>query len=109
MPTRAVSPMADDLHERSPTMSRRIFAASPPRAFTGTPHLPRRCGGVGRSPHTNGAYAEEMQGIADGSGQTEDTIALLNARYELAFTLFGQEARSERVAELAEVAPDGCT
>src|SRR5215475_7684893 len=57
----------------------------------------------------NGAYAEEMQGIADGSGQTEDTIALLNARYELAFTLFGQEARSERVAELAEVAPDGCT
>src|SRR5262249_5358649 len=52
MPTRAVSPMADDLHERSPTMSRRIFAASPPRAFTGTPHLPRRCGGVGRSPHT---------------------------------------------------------
>jgi isopenicillin-N N-acyltransferase-like protein len=57
----------------------------------------------------NGAYAEEMQGIADGSGQGEDIIALLNARYELAFMLFGQEARSERVAELAEVAPDGCT
>jgi isopenicillin-N N-acyltransferase like protein len=57
----------------------------------------------------NGAYAEEMRGIADGSGQSEETIALLNARYELAFTLFGQEARSERVAELAEVAPDGCT
>src|SRR5262245_4888960 len=28
----------------------------------------------------NGAYAEEMQGIADGSGQGEDIIALLNAR-----------------------------
>jgi len=57
----------------------------------------------------NGAYAEEMRGIADGSGQNEESIALLNGRYELAFTLFGQEARSEGVAELAEVAPDGCT
>src|SRR5262249_54505179 len=52
---------------------------------------------------------EEMRGIADGSGQNEESIALLNGRYELAFTLFGQEARSEGVAELAEVAPDGCT
>src|SRR5260370_14751421 len=41
----------------------------------------------------NGAYAEEMRGIADGAGQSEDTIALLNARYELAFTLFGQEPK----------------
>ncbi|HXL49183.1 MAG TPA: C45 family peptidase [Xanthobacteraceae bacterium] len=57
----------------------------------------------------NGAYAEEMRGIADGSGQSEDDIALLNARYELAFTLFGQEARRQRAAELVEVAPDGCT
>jgi isopenicillin-N N-acyltransferase-like protein len=56
----------------------------------------------------NGAYAEEMRGIAEGSGQSEDTIALLNARYELAFTLFGQEARTfATAAEL--VAPDGCT
>src|SRR5262245_60849122 len=56
----------------------------------------------------NGAYAEEMRGIAEGSGQSKDTIALLNARYELAFTLFGQEARTAvAVAEL--VAPDGCT
>jgi len=47
----------------------------------------------------NGAYAEEMRGIADGSGQSEDDIALLNARYELAFTLFGQEARRQRAAE----------
>src|SRR5215470_599087 len=39
------------------------------------------------------AYAEEMRGIADGCGESEDTIALLNARYELAFTLFGQEAK----------------
>jgi isopenicillin-N N-acyltransferase like protein len=56
----------------------------------------------------NDAYAEEMRGIAEGSGQSEDTIALLNARYELAFTLFGQEARTAtKAAEL--VGPDGCT
>jgi isopenicillin-N N-acyltransferase like protein len=55
------------------------------------------------------AYGEEMQGIAQGSGQSEDTIALLNARYELAFTLFGREAQQAARAELLEVGPDGCT
>src|SRR5262245_36841480 len=44
----------------------------------------------------NGAYAEEMRGVADGCGESEDAIALLNARYELAFTLFGQEASKGR-------------
>jgi isopenicillin-N N-acyltransferase-like protein len=58
----------------------------------------------------NGAYAEEMRGIADGSGQSEDTIALLNARYELAFTLFGQEAKQGQTKkELLELGLDGCT
>jgi isopenicillin-N N-acyltransferase like protein len=70
----------------------------------------------------NPAYAEEMRGIADGSGQSEATIALLNARYELAFTLFGQEARqvAREVArqgaagqaateQLLASGPDGCT
>ena len=59
----------------------------------------------------NGAYAEETRGIADGSGQSEDTIALLNARYELAFTLFGQEAAKQGQAkkELLELGLDGCT
>jgi isopenicillin-N N-acyltransferase-like protein len=52
------------------------------------------------------SYAEEMHGIAEGSGQSEATIALLNARYELAFTLLGQEATK---GELMEVGPDGCT
>jgi isopenicillin-N N-acyltransferase like protein len=56
----------------------------------------------------NGAYAEEMRGIAEGSGQSEDAIALLNARYELAFTLFGQEARAHAPA-VELIAPDGCT
>ena len=41
-------------------------------------------------------YAEEMRGIAEGCGQSEQAIALLNARYELAFTLFGQEATRQR-------------
>src|SRR5215470_10905032 len=54
----------------------------------------------------NASYAEEMRGIAEGSGQSEETIALLNARYELAFTLFGQDASK---GALAEVGPDGCT
>src|SRR5881397_2096048 len=43
----------------------------------------------------NAAYAEEMRGIGEGSGQSGESIALLNARYELAFTLFGQEAVGE--------------
>jgi isopenicillin-N N-acyltransferase like protein len=51
-------------------------------------------------------YAEEMQGIAEGAGQTEAAIALLNARYELAFTLLGKEAMREA---LLAIGPDGCT
>jgi len=59
----------------------------------------------------NASYAEELRGIAEGSGQGEDAIALLNARYELAFTLFGQEAaRGEAIeGELLAAGPDGCT
>ena len=58
----------------------------------------------------NGAYAEEMRGIAEGSGASEDAVALLNARYELAFTLFGQEAkRGQTKQELLELGLDGCT
>src|SRR6266508_1966600 len=58
----------------------------------------------------NPAYAEEMRGIAEGSGAREDTIALLNARYELAFTLFGQEAKQGQTQkELLELGLDGCT
>jgi isopenicillin-N N-acyltransferase-like protein len=52
------------------------------------------------------SYVEEMRGIADGSGAGMDNVALLNARYELAFTLFGQEATR---GELVAAGPDGCT
>jgi isopenicillin-N N-acyltransferase-like protein len=64
------------------------------------------------------SYSEEMRGIAEGSRQSEEVIALLNARYELAFTLFGQEAKqAARQAAppdaiegaLLDVGPDGCT
>jgi isopenicillin-N N-acyltransferase-like protein len=54
----------------------------------------------------NAEYADEMRGIAEGSGQSDDAIALLNARYELAFTLFGREAQRKDSA-VAEA--DGCS
>src|SRR5260370_17142571 len=44
----------------------------------------------------NGAYAEEMRGIADGSGQSEDDTPLLNPPSQPPFTLFGQEATRQR-------------
>jgi isopenicillin-N N-acyltransferase like protein len=52
------------------------------------------------------SYADEMRGIAEGADQSLETVALLNARYELAFTLFGQDSSK---GALAEVGPDGCT
>lgn len=51
-------------------------------------------------------YVEEMRGIAAGAGQTEIAIALLNARYEIAFMIFGKDARSQ---ERAVAEADGCT
>lgn len=57
----------------------------------------------------NPFYAEEMRGIAEGSRQSEAAIALLNARYEFAFTLFGREARAGQTEDLLAVGPDGCT
>ena len=55
----------------------------------------------------NADYAAEMSGIALGANQSEAAVALLNARYELAFTLFGKDA--QRREELLTVGPDGCT
>lgn len=59
----------------------------------------------------NEDYAEEMHGIAEGSRHGDAAIAVLNARYELAFTLFGQDAtrNQELRRELLTVGPDGCT
>ncbi|MEI6114919.1 MAG: C45 family peptidase [Burkholderiales bacterium] len=54
----------------------------------------------------NAEYTEEMRGIAAGSGQTQAAIALLNARYEIAFMIFGKDARRQ---EAATGETDGCT
>ncbi len=54
----------------------------------------------------NPEYAEEMQGLAKGSGQSTAAIALLNARYEIAFMIFGKDARKR---EQAATEADGCT
>ncbi len=53
-------------------------------------------------------YVTEMSGIAKGSGCSELDIALLNARYEIAFQLFGKDAGAQTPAAAVEEA-DGCT
>jgi isopenicillin-N N-acyltransferase-like protein len=59
----------------------------------------------------NAAYAEEMRGIAEGAGLSLGALAMLNARYEIAFTLFGKEARAvdRAAASGPEAETDGCT
>ncbi len=54
----------------------------------------------------NAEYAEEMAGLARGAAIELEAIHLLNARYEIAFTLFGKDAASREKA-IAET--DGCT
>jgi isopenicillin-N N-acyltransferase like protein len=53
----------------------------------------------------NAEYVEEMRGIAVGAAQGEDAVALLNARYEVAFLMFGKDARQKDAA----LETDGCT
>ena len=55
----------------------------------------------------NPEYAEEMAGIAAGADVSLTEIAMLNARYELAYCLFGSEAQS--INRQAGDEPDGCT
>ncbi len=58
----------------------------------------------------NTDYAEEMLGIAKGAEQTSVAIALLNARYEIAFMIFGKDARKqEQALQQATGETDGCT
>jgi len=54
----------------------------------------------------NPEYAEEMEGIAAGAGLSLTEIALLNARYELAYCVFGSEAQSLNAAPIEQ---EGCT
>lgn len=52
-------------------------------------------------------YTAEMQGLAQGSGRSPQEIALLNARYEIAFQLFGKDATQSSRSAVEEA--DGCT
>ena len=55
----------------------------------------------------NPEYAEEMESIAAGSNLSLMEIALLNARYELAYSVFGSEAQS--LNKVATIEQEGCT
>ena len=56
------------------------------------------------------AYAEEMRGIADGSGVALAEIALLNVRWEVIYPAWGtSEEDGERSSTEAGVPADGCT
>ena len=56
----------------------------------------------------NAEYSEEMRGVAEGAELPLGDIAMLNARYEITFGLFGREARAKDLAAIAEDA-DGCS
>jgi isopenicillin-N N-acyltransferase-like protein len=55
----------------------------------------------------NPEYAEEMAGVAAGAELSLTEVALLNARYELTYCVFGAEAQSVNKAAIAE--QEGCT
>ncbi len=55
----------------------------------------------------NPEYSEEMLGIAAGAGLSLTEIAMLNARYELAYCVFGAEAQSVNTPAVVE--QEGCT
>ena len=55
----------------------------------------------------NPEYAEEMEGIAAGASLSLTEIAMLNARYELAYCVFGSEAQTLNTA--ADMEQEGCT
>jgi len=54
-------------------------------------------------------YFQEMQGIADGCGLSIAEIGLLNARYELSYTLYTSEAAAVNDAPPPSHEPEGCT
>mgnify|MGYP006081784759 FL=1 len=56
----------------------------------------------------NFEYSEEMRGISEGANISLGDIAMLNARYEITFGLFGKEANIKDRSKLAEEA-DGCS
>lgn len=55
----------------------------------------------------NPEYADEMAGVAAGAELSLTEVAMLNARYELAYCVFGSEAQSLNSAPIQE--QEGCT
>ncbi len=55
----------------------------------------------------NPEYSEEMAGVAAGAGISLTEIAMLNARYELTYCVFGAEAQSVNTQAVTE--QEGCT
>ncbi|WP_342643817.1 C45 family peptidase [Rhodoligotrophos ferricapiens] len=53
----------------------------------------------------NAEYAEEMAAVAEASGTSLTEIAMLNARYEITYSIFGSEAKA--VSQRPE--QEGCT
>ena len=89
----AASRTAGGSRGKSPTTSRPICAASRPRASAATQAFAEADNWLAAIAAQSPSYAEEMRGIAEGCGQSEATIALLNARYELAFTCSARRRR----------------
>jgi isopenicillin-N N-acyltransferase-like protein len=56
----------------------------------------------------NPEYGEEMAGIATGADLSLTEIAMLNARYELTYSVFGSEAQSLN-KPAAQMEQEGCT
>lgn len=63
---------------------------------------------IGVMGEQNADYAEEMRGISEGSELPLGDISMLNARYEITFGLFGDEAKANDDPALADDA-DGCS
>jgi len=55
----------------------------------------------------NPVYAEEMAGVAAGAELSLTEIAMLNARYELTYCVFGAEAQTVNNPAVQE--QEGCT
>jgi isopenicillin-N N-acyltransferase-like protein len=55
----------------------------------------------------NPEYAEEMAGVAEGAELSSTEVAMLNARYELAYCVFGSEAQTLNSPVVQE--QEGCT
>lgn len=54
----------------------------------------------------NAEYFREMEGLAEGAGLPLRDVAILNARYEITYSVFSDEARR---ADPEPQEPDGCT